>query len=366
MLMGRSQKTSMRLNRRIIGQLAALTAITSQVLGIGASYALPLSPGDRLKITIPEGELFNGVYEVNLDGNIQVPYLDPIPVQGREISNLELELTQLLVNKGYFNPKFIKVNVAIIEWSAVQVTVSGATFQPGVVIVNSRSAPDRALQQQRTTGDYPIERFLTAALRNAGGITPDADVRSVRLIRKGNQDKVIDLSGAFTGDPVEDIPLIAGDQIVVPKMAVVNNEYVRPSQITPPGIRVLLSNLTVPASSNASASVSRDATTFAYGARFSQAVVSANCAGGTVATNASRFAILVRTERVTGATKTWERSIEDLLRKPNDDSINPFLMPDDGVVCYDSSLTEARDVARTIGDFLNPLNLLRNIFGGSR
>jgi polysaccharide export outer membrane protein len=362
MFMRRSQKPSTKSNEQIVIKLAVLAAVAYQMLGMGAGYALPLSPGDRLRITIPEGELFNGIYEVNLDGKIQVPYLDPIPVKGLELSDLERELTQLLVSKGYFNPKFIKVNAAIIEWAAVQVSVAGATFQPGLVLINARSAPERALQQQRTTGDYPVERFLTAALRNAGGITPNADVKAIRLIR-GNQEKTIDLSGVFTGEPVEDIPLIAGDRIFVPKLATVNNEYVRPSPITPPGIRVLLSNLTVPLGNNVN--VSREATTFTYGSRFSQAVVSSNCAGGTVATNASRFAIMVRTERVTGATKTWERSIEDLLKKPNDDAINPFLMPDDGIVCYDSSLTEARDVARTIGDFLNPINLLRDIFGGS-
>ncbi|WP_019502901.1 polysaccharide biosynthesis/export family protein [Pseudanabaena sp. PCC 6802] len=354
----------MGLNNWPIVKLAVLTVVAYQMLGTLPACALPLSPGDRLRITIPEGELFNGIYEVNLDGNIQVPYLDPISVKGLELSDLERELTRLLVGKGYFNPTFIKVNVAIIEWAAVQVSVAGATFQPGLVLINARSAPDRALQQQRTTGDYPVERFLTAALRNAGGVTPDADVKSIRLIRD-KQEKIIDLSGVFSGEPVEDIPLIAGDRIVVPKLAAVNNEQVRPSQITPPGIRVILSNLTVPASSNASASITREATTFAYGSRLSQAVISGNCAGGTLATNASRFAVLVRTERVTGTTKTWERSIEDLLKKPNEDSINPFLMPDDGVVCYDSSLTDARDVARTIGDFLNPINLLRGIFGGS-
>ncbi|MFZ4558326.1 MAG: hypothetical protein ACOYN8_18335, partial [Pseudanabaena sp.] len=43
--------------------------------------ALPLSPGDRIRLLIPEGELFSGVYEVNLDGNIQIPYLDPLTVR---------------------------------------------------------------------------------------------------------------------------------------------------------------------------------------------------------------------------------------------------------------------------------------------
>jgi polysaccharide export outer membrane protein len=356
----------MRLNPSInIAKLAAFTALTYAVLGISSkSYALPLSPGDRIRIAIPEGELFNGTYEVNLDGTIQVPYLDPIPVKGLELVDLERQLTTTLVKKGYFNPNFIKVNVAIVEWAAVQVFVSGATFQPGQVLINARSPQDRALAQNRSTGDYPIDRFLTAALRNAGGVMPDADVKSVRLIR-GKEEKTIDLSGVFSGVRVEDLPLIAGDLIVVPKLAAVNKDQVRPSQITPPGIRVIISNLTVPATSNAGSSISREAATFVYGSRFSQAVVAGNCAGGTVASNAGRYALLVRTDRATGETKTWDRPIEDLLRKPNDDSINPFLMPDDGIACYDSSVSEARDIARTIGDFLNPINLLRNIFGGS-
>ena len=90
--------------------------------------ALPLSPGDRIRLLIPEGELFSGVYEVNLDGNIQIPYLDPLSVRGLEIDEAKQLIRDTLVNRKFFQPKFLQLNVSILQWAAVQVHVSGAVF----------------------------------------------------------------------------------------------------------------------------------------------------------------------------------------------------------------------------------------------
>jgi polysaccharide export outer membrane protein len=173
------------------------------------------------------------------------------------------------------------------------------------------------------------------------------------MVIRNNFVQILDLSGVFTGEEVDDVPLIAGDRVVVPILAKQQNNLVRPSQITPPGIRVFLSNLTIPAPSNATGS------SFPYGARFSQAVISANCLGGTFPTNSQRRAVLVRTDRQTGETEVFDRGIEQLIRDSTDDTNNPFLMPEDGVGCYDSTVTEARDVVRTITDILlTPFNLI--------
>jgi polysaccharide biosynthesis/export protein len=325
--------------------------------------AIPLSRGDRLRVLIPEGELFSGVFEVNIDGKIQVPYLDPIPVQGLEISEVRQRIYDALIAQKYFQPKFLQVNVSILQWSAIQVTVSGETFQPGRIIVNSRSAEDRALQQNVTSGDNPPDRSLTAALRGAGGVMPNANIKEISLIRNGKEQK-FDLTGIFTGVTVEDIPLVEGDRIIVAKLPQPMNEFVRPSQITPPGIRVFLSNLTNSASSNSSAAIKSDGASFPYGARLSQAVVSANCAGGRI-TASDRHALLARVDRITGEVKSWDRSVEEIMRNTKNDNDNPLLMPEDTVACYDSITTDVRDVFSTIADFLNPLNLIRNIFGGS-
>ncbi len=74
------------------------------VLAIGIfetkpSLALPLSPGDRIRLLIPEGELFSGVYEVNIDGSIQIPYLEPLPVKGLEISEVKQKIYRTLIDR---------------------------------------------------------------------------------------------------------------------------------------------------------------------------------------------------------------------------------------------------------------------------
>lgn len=323
--------------------------------------SLPLSPGDQIRVLVQDGEIFSGIYEVNLNGDIQMPYLKPIYVVGLTLSEAQNLIRQELIRQKMFKPNYANASVSIIQWSATEVNVSGAVFQPGPVTINVRLAADQALTKDRASGDYAPDRSLLAAIRASGGITPMANIKEVTLMRNGKT-HTIDISGVFMGIPIQDIPLIRGDQIIVPSLEVWQNELVRPSPITLPAVQIRVSNLTVPANSNSNSSVSREAITFPYGARFSQAVVSANCVGGTQVTNADRQAILVRTDRLTGTTKFYENSIENLMRNATDET-NPFLMPDDGVACYDSTATNVKDAARTILDILSPIDLIKSIFG---
>jgi polysaccharide export outer membrane protein len=345
--------------------LMSLAAIAT-VVASSPARALPLSPGDRVRVFIvgdedlPAGDRFGGVYEVNLDGTIQVPFLEPLNASGLELSQVEQQLSQRLINQGIFRPDFLQLSVKIVQWAPIQVTVSGATFEPGRVLINpnpeegSRDQPEGLVA---VSGDYPPERYLTAALRNAGGVKPNADIQNIRLIR-GEQERTIDLSGVVTGGPVQDVPLIAGDLVVVPQLeSIQNNELVRPSQVTPQTIPIFFSNLTTPSPGGGT-----QAQELEYGTRFSNAVVAAQCVGGTRSTNANRRAVLVQTDRLTGETQTINRSVEDLVKQPGDDSTNPYLMPNDGLVCYDSSVTNASSLFRIIGDFLNPISIIRNLF----
>lgn len=344
-----------------LGWLAGLFA-----LSIAASplSALPLSPGDRIRLLIPEGQLFNGVYEVSTDGTISIPYLSPLPVVGLDLPAVEDLIRMQLIDRKYFKPQFLQISVTPLVLAPIAVSVSGETFQPGRVLINDRSAEVRAQQLTQSSGDYAPDRFLTSALRGAGGVTPNADITKISIFRQ-DQQLTIDLSGIFSGELVADIPLIAGDRIVVPKRNTIDPRIVRPSQITPPGIVVFLSNLSVPASSNAASAIGRDSTSFPYGSRFSQAVFSANCVGGTSPTNSPRRAVLVRTDRLSGQTIAIDRAVEDLIRNSQDQVANPFLMPQDSVACYDSTVTEVRSVLDLVGDILTPIRLIRDIFEGS-
>lgn len=338
------------------------------MVSAGSGSALPLSPGDRISVTIPGDEAlaetyrFSGLYEVNLDGTLEVPLLDPIRVAGLELSQVEQELARELLAGGFFQPNFLQLSVQVVDWGPIQVNVSGATFVPGRVLLGDRfpanepPEPNARLEPSTRSGEYPEGRYLTAAIRRAGGLLPNADVENIELIR-GEQKQIIDLSGLFTGDRTQDIPLIAGDQIIVPELNVIQSRLVRPSQVTPSTIAIFLSGQ----STATIGGVSRVAE-FEYGSRFVQAAIAANCAGGSRSTNANRRITLVQTERVSGQTKVHDHQVEELIRNSADEITNPFLMPGDSVICYDSRVTNLSNILNFIGGVLNPIRLIDSIF----
>ena len=202
-------------------------------------------------------------------------------------------------------------------------------------------------------------------LSSAAGLRPDADVRHVVLVRDG-QRQIFDLSGAFTGQRMADPVLASGDQIHVPSRGCFQEALARPSRITLPGIRVFMSNLTTPASSNSQSAINRQSTSLPYGTRFLQGLVAANCVGGTQATNADRWAVLISRNPVTGESEVIARSVEGLVRRADRDAFNPVLLPGDAIACYDSHVTNVRDVISAFSAVLTPAINLTILSGASR
>jgi polysaccharide biosynthesis/export protein len=345
----------------ILKKIAYQLLLSAIALNTGSSVgALPLSPGDRIKITIPDGEEFNGIFEVNVNGELELPFIRAVPVSGLEPHQLQDVIYERLIQAGYFQPTYLKVSVNVVQWSPVEVFVSGSTFQPGRVLINEWSPAEQTVSPVAMGGQGRTDRFLSVAIRSAGGVLPTADVSAIEMVRAGKR-QLVDLTGVFTGEPFNDVPLIAGDQVVVPDSGQANPLIVRPSQITPVGVKIYISNLTVPATSNATSAIGRDATSFPYGSRFSHAVVSGNCAGGTVLTNAYRRAVLVRVDTTTGAATTLDKGVEELLRRSSSNENNPYLMPNDAVACYDSAVVNFRDVLRILSEVVTPSVLLYDL-----
>ncbi len=345
--------------------LSILGSIVISLITASSTLALPLSPGDRLAVSIPNEKYFARTYEVNQNGELEIPLLGEVTVAGLEPIEVEAKLSSLLIDQGYFLQDKLQLTVEITDWSEIQVSVTGEVFQAGRVLINEKRESDSIAISPETlqiTGRYPFRRYLTNAIRAAGGVLPTANVRKIRLIRQGKA-QIIDLSGVFTGEPITDIPLIAGDRIIVPGTHF-QAELVRPSQITPPGMKVFVSNLTVPASSNATSAITNreEGIVFPYGSRFSQAVIATNCVGGTRTTNAHRHAVLVRTNRITGKTTYLDRPVEDLIRDSQNEAENPLLMPRDGVACYDSRVTNTRDIFKTLIEIFAPIGIIRGLF----
>ncbi len=229
---------------------------------------------------------------------------------------------------------------------------SRRTFLNRVFFVRCCGGPLAAKSRGEEGGHGP-------ALGASGGVRPDADLQNIFLQRDGVIYQ-LDLASIVSGTQFTPTPsLNNGDVIFVESTGIENRQLIRPSQITPPGMRVFMSNLTAPALNNAQSAVGADATRLPYGASLLDSAISANCVGGTQMANASRSIVMITRNYGSNQQLAIKRSINELLANSSDASINPFVMPNDGVACYDSKFTNFRDVARGIGEVISPI-----IFGG--
>ncbi len=170
----------------------------------------------------------------------------------------------------------------------------------------------------------------------------------MRLTR-GGQTYAVDMRGIASGSAAQDVMLIAGDAVHVPSRGCFQDELMAPGPISPPGISVYLSNLTVPATGNAPSAVGQSVREYPYGTRFMQAVVNTNCVGGTRSTSADRYAALFSRNPETGVSVVIDRPVEVMRTRPDRDDYDPYLLPGDSIACYDSSVTNLRDLLQILG-----------------
>ena len=316
-----------------------------------------LSVGDRLNIQILNGQEFSGSVEVNNDGYIYLPYLAPIHAKGLDVQELSGKIKQYLVEEQFMLKNTVRLTITPLKWAPVDITVSGGVFEPGQHQINKKSDIEIIDDDGDHSGDQASQRSIAAALRSSGGVRPDANIAEIMVIR-GQHSFTLDLSGVIHGYPVPSMTLMSGDHIHVPQLDYFDDALARPSQITAPGIRVFLSNLTQPASSNSQSAVDTDATRFPYGTRLLNGAIAANCVGGAQSTNASRHLLLITKNPLTAQVDVVERSMDELIRHSWETGMNPILMPGDGIACYDSRVTNIREIARTITEVLVPATLL--------
>jgi len=322
------------------------------------SNQIRISSGDMLRIKVVGLEEFDGLYQVNHAGAIELPYLDEVNVFGLNRTQAIELLKTTLIKQNWLYKEMALVELTLVRLAPIKVAVTGAVFSPGSVAINHqpKEKAEDVIQQQ--AGVFASGRDLFSALRSAGGIRPDAELSEVYL-KRDNQMYRINLTGLLSGEYIDAPTLIQGDQVYVGSSGIEKADYIRPSQITPPGMRVLMSNLTAPALSNAQSNIGNDSSRLPYGITLIDAAVSANCVGGTHNANASRSLVLITHNYGANTPVVIKRSINQLLRSANDKKVNPYVMPNDAIACYDSRFTNFRDVARGLGELINPFILGR-------
>ena len=325
---------------------AGLTKAGSSVSNFGVRGQEVLSIGDLLQVFVEQDETLTGSYVVGNDGNLRLPFSSALRAAGRTPAQIESSLGRLLVEEELYDVE-PRVSVLLTDYAEADVFVAGAVFEPRQVIIGGANAQTRDVERQRALGASTFSRTLSAALRNAGGIRPDADLARVQLIRGGKRQQ-FDISEAMNGRAFPDPILISGDRIEIPSRGCFQDHLMRPTSITAPGVKAFLSNLSETALANAPAAVP-DAREMRYGTRYLQAVFGLNCVGGSKLTNANRRAVLFSRNPMTGESIVIDRSIESLLRRADRDEFNPYILPEDALACYDSSVISLKNLAAVLG-----------------
>jgi protein involved in polysaccharide export with SLBB domain len=155
-----------------------------------------LTVGDVVKITFPAAPELNQTQKIGTDGTLSLPLVGEVHAAGKTPGALQSELSNLY--KAQLQDSETVVNV---ESRAIPVVVSGAVQKPGKIV---------------------FERPATVleAIMEAGGFTPEADLKRVTVIRivKGqHQTQLFDLRPILRGKTIGATYVSGGDVIYIPE-----------------------------------------------------------------------------------------------------------------------------------------------------
>jgi polysaccharide biosynthesis/export protein len=165
----------------------------TQLISRTPSY---LVAGDIVKISFPAAPELNQTQKIGSDGILSLPLVGEVNASGKTVGQLQEELARL------YKPQLQDNEVLVsLDTRAVPVVVSGAVQKPGKI-----------------TFERPAT--VLEAIMEAGGFTPEADLKKVSLIRivKGeHQTQLVDLRAVLKGQPIPAIYCSGGDVIYVPE-----------------------------------------------------------------------------------------------------------------------------------------------------
>lgn len=162
-----------------------------------------LGAGDTLEISVYRNQDLNKSVKINPSGKIMFPLIGDVDAAGKGLFKLRNELQERL-SKYIVDPQ-VTVNVTSIQ--SQKVMVLGEVSNPGVLTLDN-------------------ELSIMEAISKAGGMTSDAKLSNVLLIRRGNNKPDVislDLKKAFkNGDLSHNMVLQSGDIVYLPAVTIAN------------------------------------------------------------------------------------------------------------------------------------------------
>jgi len=189
---------------------------------LGQRDAYVLGAGDQVQVDVFNVPEFSASYTVLVDGTLSIPLLGDVDVQGMTL----LEATSLLTQR--YAPMLTRppqVTVTLESPRPVRVAVAGEVRRPGsydIEFTPTGSGDGSSLS-------WPT---LTQVIQGAGGVTEQADVRRVQVIRPTLTGEPTVLEANLwdliqAGDLDQDIRLRDGDRVIVSVATAPPEELIR-------------------------------------------------------------------------------------------------------------------------------------------
>jgi polysaccharide export outer membrane protein len=174
-------------------------------LGRGRSVAMPqtgaiqddyvLGPGDQIVVSLRGQENSELRAEVNRNGQVVLPRLNPIAATGRSFGDFRRDV-EAAVHRAYVATN---ASVSVSRVRQISVLVSGEVNVPGQRLLTGLSSA--------------VDAILVS-----GGVKKTGSLRNVRILR-GGQEHTIDLYSVLTsGGTASNLRLADGDRIIVPSL----------------------------------------------------------------------------------------------------------------------------------------------------
>jgi len=160
----------------LLGCLMAVTSLDAQEFA--------LRPGDAIRLTVPMEKELTGTFDVDATSAVTIPLIGRVVVGGKP---------------------WREVNATLLAALGRQLREPGFSVTPlrRVVVLGAVNKPGTFLLEPTIT--------LSGAIALASGVTPEGDLRRIRLVRGDSAVYV----AAPKGREIDDIQLQSGDQLFV-------------------------------------------------------------------------------------------------------------------------------------------------------
>ncbi len=176
-----------------------------------------LGPNDIISISFLDlPELNQENVRIQPDGKILLAPSGSLDAAGLTLS----EAKELLINNYKTFIKRPQISIKLVESRPFIVYVTGAVLNPGSYELNTTTYSSQISNMKPETYIERKAPILSSILVAAGGISYDADLEHIQITNKSDNSKYeINLMVLLDkGDTDQDIYLVAGDNVYVPKL----------------------------------------------------------------------------------------------------------------------------------------------------